>query len=97
MLRHIVLVTIKPEATPKQRADWRADLIAMCEESPEVLSYTFGTNVGSGPNHHDTALVADFKDYKSFKQYVDGARHKDYVMNHARHVVEKLAAIQHEL
>lgn len=97
MLRHIVLVTLNPEASDAQVADWRAATRQMCETSPDVLSYTFGENVGSGPNHHDAAIVADFEDMAAFRRYVSGPIHAAYVEDHARHVVTRLAAIQHEV
>jgi quinol monooxygenase YgiN len=97
MLRHIVLVTFRPEATPDQIAAWRDAVTRMCQTHPEVLSFTLGSNIGSGPNHHDSALVADFPDLAAFRRYVTSPAHQAYVEDHARHVVGKLAAIQHEL
>ncbi|MBS0122658.1 Dabb family protein [Thetidibacter halocola] len=96
MLRHIVLVTFKPTACAEAREAWREAVTGLCETSPEVLSHTLGMNVGSGPNHHDAALVADFADIASFRRYVDGDMHRAYVADHARHVVDRIAAIQHE-
>ncbi len=95
MMRHIVLVKFKPAATEDQRAAWYAAVRGLCDGAPEVQSYTLGTNVGSGPNHHDAALVADFADMAAFRRYVDGPAHKDYVQTHAIPVVDTLAAIQH--
>ena len=97
MLRHIVLVSFKPEATPPQLAAWRTAVTTLCEASDEVQSFTLGTNVGSGPNHHDAALVADFADMDAFRRYVSSDGHAAYVEDHARHVTAKLAAIQHEM
>ncbi|MGI1662028.1 hypothetical protein ACRDNQ_07295 [Palleronia sp. KMU-117] len=76
---------------------WRTAVTDMCETSDEVLSFSLGENIGSGPNHHDAALVADFEDLDTFRRYVGGEKHKAYVENHARHVTAKLAAIQHEM
>jgi hypothetical protein len=97
MLRHIVLVTFKPTATDEQLDAWRTAVIEMCETNPEVLSFTLGSNIGSGPNHHDSALVADFQDIAAFRRYISGPAHEAYVENHARQVVDKIAAIQHEI
>ncbi len=97
MLRHIVLVSFKPEATESQLAAWRDAVENLCETSSDVLSFSLGTNVGSGPNHHDAALVADFGDMEAFRRYVSSDSHKAYVEDHARHVTAKLAAIQHEM
>ena len=69
----------------------------ICKTSANLLSLSVGGNVGSGPNHHDAALVADFENIDSFRRYIAGDKHKAYVEDHARHVVAKLAAIQHEM
>ena len=97
MLRHIVLVSFKPEASADQIAAWRDAVTDMCETSSEVLSFSLGKNIGSGPNHHDAALVADFEDIDAFRRYVGGDKHKAYVEDHARHVTARLAAIQYEM
>ncbi|QMU59170.1 MAG: hypothetical protein GKR98_13820 [Boseongicola sp.] len=96
MLRHIVLISFKAEATAAQRDAWRVAVTDMCETSSEVLSFTLGDNIGRGPNHQDSALVADFRDVAAFRRYIASAAHLEYVENHARHVVETIAAIQHE-
>jgi hypothetical protein len=97
VLRHIVLVSFKSEASKDQIAAWREAVTDMCITSTEVLSFSLGSNIGNGPNHHDAALVADFEDIEAFRRYVASDSHKAYVENHARHVTDKLAAIQHEM
>lgn len=96
MLRHIVLLTFKPDATETQVMNWRAAVREMCETSAEVLSFSLGRNIGSGPNHFDAALVADFEDMAAFRRYVGSPAHTAYVQDHARHVVDRIAAIQHD-
>lgn len=96
MLRHIVLLTFKRDATETRLESWRTAAREMCETSPEVLSYTLGSNIGTGPNHFDAALVADFEDIAAFRRYIGSRVHKAYVEDHARHVVDSIAAIQHE-
>ncbi|MCC1492625.1 Dabb family protein [Cognatishimia sp. F0-27] len=97
MLRHIVLVSFKSEASADQIAAWRDAVTGLCESDAEVLSFSLGMNIGQGPNHHDAALVADFEDMDAFRRYVGSDAHKAYVDNHARHVTDRLAAIQHEM
>ena len=96
MLRHIVLVTFKPEATAAQRAAMHATVAAFEDQIPELLSLTCGENVGSGPNHHDFAIVADFDDLPAFRRYTESDAHQSYLETHAKTIVGKLAAIQHE-
>ena len=96
MLRHIVLVTYKSEASLEERAAMQATVAAFAEQVPEVRSLTCGENVGSGPNHHDFAIVADFDDLPAFRRYIESDAHRAYVDTYAKAIVGKLAAIQHE-
>lgn len=95
MLRHIVLLTFKPEASLEQRKAVRSAVESFKELIPEVRSLVCGENVGTGPNHHDFALVADFDDLAAFRRYIASAAHQAYVKGPAQ-AVARLAAIQHE-
>lgn len=95
MLRHIVLVTFKPEASTEQRVAVRSAVEGFATQVPEVRSLVCGENVGTGPNHHDFAMVADFDDLASFRRYIASPAHQAYVAGPAK-AVAKLAAIQHE-
>jgi hypothetical protein len=94
MLRHIVLLTFKPEAAGEERDAVRVALEGL-RALPEVRSLTCGTNVGQGPNHADFALVVDFDDMPAFRRYLAHPLHRAYVEGPAR-AVGKIAAIQHE-
>ena len=48
MLRHIVLVGFKPEATPDQRVAVHQAIEAMPGSEPEIKALTCGENVSSG-------------------------------------------------
>ena len=94
MLRHIVLMTFKPEASEEERRAVRAALEGLRDRVPEVRALVCGSNVGSGPNHRDFALVADFDDMAAFKRYIASEPHQAYVAGPAR-AVASIAAIQH--
>ncbi|NNF72102.1 MAG: Dabb family protein [Rhodobacteraceae bacterium] len=94
MLRHIVMLTFKPDATDDEKATLCATVEAFGRDVAEVRTLTCGFNVGSGPNHHDFAVVADFDDMDAFRRYIDSPAHKAYVAGPAR-IVAKLSAIQH--
>jgi len=96
MLRHIVLITYASEATEAERAAHRAAVAAFRDTVPGLRAITCGVNIGTGPNHHDFAMVADFEDWAAFRAYMDGPVHAAYVATHARHV-GRLSAIQHEV
>ena len=95
MLRHIVLLTFKPEASAEQRAAVRTALEGLRTSVPEVRSLVCGSNVGSGPNHRDFAIVADFDDIAAFRRYLASPPHRAYVEGPAK-MVASIAAIQHE-
>lgn len=95
MLRHIVLLTFKSEASAAERAAVRTAVEAFRAQVPEVRSLVCGDNVGSGPNHHDMALIVDFDDLAAFRRYLESPAHRAYVEGSAK-VVAKNAAIQHE-
>jgi hypothetical protein len=95
MLRHIVLLTFKPDATAEQKAAV-ADALEALRSVPEVRSLTCGANVGSAPSHCDYALVADFDDMAAFRRYLASPPHRAYVEGPARAAVARIAAIQHE-
>ena len=95
MLRHIVMLTFKPGASDEERDAVRSAVEGFAEQIPEVLSLVCGENVGSGPNHHDFAMAADFDDLAAFRRYTASPAHRAYVEGPAK-AVAKLAAIQHE-
>lgn len=95
MLRHIVLMTFKPEASEEERLAVQAALEGFRANIPEVRSLVCGRNVGSGPNHRDFAVVADFDDMAAFRRYLASEPHQAYVRGPAR-AVATIAAIQHE-
>ena len=94
MFRHVVMVCFKPEASAEERAAVRDAVRGFAGQVPEVRSLTCGENVGSGPNHHDFVMVADFDDEAAFRRYLASPAHRAYVEGPAK-AVAKIAAIQH--
>lgn len=90
-------MTFKPDATETEIDNWRGAVRQMCETNAEVRAFTLGDNLGTGPNHFDAALVADFPDLAAFRRSIDGPLHAAYVRDHPRQVVGKIAAIQHDI
>lgn len=97
MIRHIVMHKLKPTASEAAVAAWKEAALKMCEDSPEVLSHSFGENCGTGPNNYDTAFIMDFESLEVFRAYIASDAHMAYVKEHAIPVVDTLAAIQHPL
>lgn len=95
MLRHIVLLTFKPDATEAEKTAV-AEALEGLRRIPEVRALVCGPNVGTAPNHSDFALVADFDDIDAFRRYLASPPHRAYVEGPARVAVAKIAAMQHE-
>jgi uncharacterized protein (DUF1330 family) len=95
MLRHIVMVRFKENATEAERAAVYHAVDAFAN-LPEVQSLNSGVNVGTGPNNHDFAVVMDFEDMDAFRRYMNSDAHQAYVAGPAK-AVAKLAAIQVEI
>jgi hypothetical protein len=89
------MLTFEPEASPEQRAAVRAAVESFPAQVPEIRSLVCGENVGSGPNHYDFVLVADFDNLAAFRRYLASSAHQAYVEGPAK-AVARLAAIQHE-
>ena len=96
MLRHIVLLRFREDATAAERAALDTARDRMIAESAEVRQAVAGANVGSGPNHYDVAITLDFDDMAAFRGYVEGPAHAAYVAA-ARPLIAEIAAIQHPL
>ena len=97
MIRHVVMHRVKATATEEAVAAWKAAVVELGTSSPEVKWFSFGSNVGSGPNHFDTATIMDFEDIETFRAYIKSDKHMTYVQAHAKPVIDQIAAVQHEL
>lgn len=95
MLRHIVLIHFKPEATTAEREAVRASLLGFRDQVPELRGLVVGTNVGAAPGAADLAISADFDDMPAFRRYLGSAPHRAYVDGPAK-AVGRITAIQHE-
>ena len=96
MFRHIVLVRWSAESSEEQRGAARAALETLPSLISEIRAARFGSNVGSGPNHHDFAVVMDFDDRDAFRRYIQHEAHRAYVDGPAKAAVGALAVLQHE-
>ena len=95
MLRHIVLIHFKPEASAAEREAVHLALLAFEGQVPELRGLVVGTNVGSAPNAADLAISADFDDLPAFRRYLASPQHRAYVEGPAK-AVGRITAIQHE-
>ena len=95
MLRHIVLLHFRPEASAAEREAVRVALAGLKDLVPEVRGLVVGHNVGTAPNAADLALTADFDDMAAFRRYLASPAHRAYAEGPAK-AVGHITAIQHE-
>ncbi|HZY50752.1 MAG TPA: Dabb family protein [Devosia sp.] len=90
--RHITLVRFKPEVSETDRLAYAEAIGALHRNS--VRPVAAGPNVGSGPNHYEFAIVADFADEAAFRAYLASPEHKAYVEAFGKPMVAQLAVVQ---
>ena len=95
MLRHIVMIRWKPEATEDQKQAVQDAINGMRSQVPEIVDLRWGADIGRGPNNFDLAVVMDFGDREAFKRYLSSAVHQSYVQGAAKAAVGSLASVQH--
>ena len=62
MIRHVVVITWKPEATAEQKQQASDGLATLPALMSGLRSYMFGPDVGVSNGNADFAIVADFDD-----------------------------------
>lgn len=94
MLRHIVFVRWKADATEDQKqavVDGLRELPALI---PEIKRYDLGRDAGLAPGNHDFALVADFASEADFKTYAEHPEHLRVIHGAIKPAISERAAVQ---
>ena len=76
MIKHVVLMKFKPEATESRLVDLEKRLKALPDAIPEIKNYEFGLDVVRSERSYDFALVSNFEDLGELKIYQD---HPDHI------------------
>ncbi len=97
MLRHVVLMRWKPEATDDQRQDVRDGLATLPAAIPEIQSYQFGDDLGIVEGNFEFAIVADFHDRAAFQIYAKHDAHQKFIAESIRPILRERAAAQYEI
>jgi uncharacterized protein (DUF1330 family) len=77
VIRHVVLFQFNEAATPQRIDDYERDLNAYVADLGGVEAYRVGRDASLNPNKFDMSIVAEFADEAAFREYFDGARHKE--------------------
>ena len=79
MIRHVVVLTWKPEATQEQKQEVSAALGTLPPLLKGLLSYSFGHDAGLADGNASFAVVADFEDVESYHAYRTHPAHLDVI------------------
>jgi len=87
MFRHVLLMTVRPDATTVEVAGLVAALRALPGKIPEIASYHVGQDLGLRDGNATLALVAAFVDEAAWRAYLAHPAHRAVVTDHVEPVV----------
>ncbi|HLX46848.1 MAG TPA: Dabb family protein [Streptosporangiaceae bacterium] len=97
MLRHVVLLAWKPEASEEQKQRVAAELSKLPSLIPAIRAYQFGPDAGISEGTFDFGIVADFDDADAYRSYRDDPRHRAVIDQNITPILDRRAAVQYEL
>jgi heme-degrading monooxygenase HmoA len=92
VIRHVVLFQFTDDTTVEQIDDYERSLEEYVATLHGVESYRIGRDARLNPGTYDFAIVGEFADEASFRQYFDGARHKEIQRNTAAMIAAKASS-----
>ena len=96
MIKHIVLLKFKPEATAEQRREVIEDLRALPGQIDVIREYEAGEDVLKSPRSWDAALVGTYDSLEALKTYSDHPAHLAVVQK-IRAISEGVASVDFEV
>jgi hypothetical protein len=77
VIRHVVLFQFTDDTTVEQIDDYERSLVEYVATLDGVESYRIGRDARINPGTYDFSIIAEFADEAAFREYFDGARHKE--------------------
>jgi hypothetical protein len=96
-VRHVVMFTWNDDVPEGHAAGVSAALSELPAAIPEIMSYSFGTDLGIVEGNHHYAVVADFQDRDAFLEYRNHPTHQQFIADHITGRVAARAAVQFEV
>jgi hypothetical protein len=96
LIRHIVLMVWKQEATAEQKAEAAAQIASLPTVVPTIRAFASGPDAGIIENNYDFAVTADFDDAAGYLAYRNDPRHREIVARYIAPIRAQGAAIQYE-
>lgn len=97
MIRHVVCLTWRSDATEEDVAAVRAGLATLPDQIPEIRGYAFGVDLGLVDGNADFGIVADFDDAAAWRRYQEHPAHQAVLRDRIRPIMAGRAAVQHDL
>ncbi len=97
MIRHVVVISWRPEATPEQRQRVSAELAGLPPLMRGIRAYSYGPDAGLAEGNGDFAIVADFEDAGAYLAYRDHPAHRDVIKRVIDPILARRTAVQIEI
>ncbi len=97
MLRHVVLLTLKDEATEEQLRAFLDGLAELPGRIPSIRAYSFGPDRRLSTDTGDVAVVADFDDDAGYRSYATHPAHLHLIAEVLRPILQTRTAVQYQL
>ena len=97
MIRHIAMLTLKPDAPDTAVQSLEEGLSLLGQTITEIAAYTYGSELGLRDGNYDFAVVADFENDEDFKIYADHPDHQAFIQDRVAPILEKRVSVQFEI
>lgn len=96
MFRHIVLLTLRPDATDEERRSLLDGLATLPPAISAISEYRYGTDVGLADGNATIGIVADFATQGDWETYRDHPVHRAVIEERILPILAARTAIQME-
>ncbi len=96
MFRHVVVLTLTPEATDDQRSVLMTALRRLPDSIAAIRHYSAGLDAGIDRGNADVVAVGDFDDQAGYVEYRDHPAHQQVITDFILPILASRTAIQYE-
>jgi len=97
MFRHVVVLTLTPEATDEQRSALMAALRSLPDSIDTIRQYSAGSDAGLNEGNADVVAIGDFDDEAGYLEYRDHPAHQEVISGFILPILAGRAAIQYQV
>jgi hypothetical protein len=96
MVRHVVLLRWRPDATPVQLQAVLDGLAELPAAIPEIVTYRYGPDLAINGGNADFGIVADFDSVSDYETYRDHPAHQAFIQHVLAPIRDDRWAVQFE-